>query len=328
MENTISIIIPIYKVEEYLPRCINSIISQTYKNLEIILVDDGSPDKCPTICDEYAQTDNRIKVIHKTNGGLSSARNAGLEMASGEWIAFLDSDDWVEPKMYEVLYDLAVRHNADISSCSSRNCYPGTTAPPIVHGVDTEIEFDTDGIIKDMLHQTYIRFEVWNKLWKRSLIGDVRFKVGQVAEDVYFDRVLFMRTNKIVHTTRVLHNYLVDRPGATNSTFKVARLGIFDEFDAWIEYLKGKDKNTQADMVGCIAITYAMSAYWGAINTKQDDNIIEKTRNAFEHFYDITKHSPYRKKYSIELFHLSPKLYNCLVSSKLYKKIVGIRHNP
>ena len=237
MASLISIIVPVYRVEEYLPRCLDSLINQTYKNLEIILVDDGSTDNCPAICDSYALKDNRIKVIHKKNGGLSSARNAGLDIATGEWVAFLDSDDWVEPEMYEILYSLANNYNADISSCKSRNCYPAEYVQTLENFSVDIIEFDTDSIIKDMLNQTHIRFEVWNKLWRKSLIGDVRFKVGQVAEDVYFDRVLFLRTNKIVHTNQILHNYVVDRPGATNSSFKEARLGIFEEFNEWISEL-------------------------------------------------------------------------------------------
>ncbi len=114
----ISVIVPIYKVEEYLHRCIDSIINQTYTNLEIILVDDGSPDNCPMICDEYAKKDSRIRVIHKKNGGLSDARNAGLEIATGEYIGFVDSDDWIHKDMYHILYKNIIEKDADIAECS------------------------------------------------------------------------------------------------------------------------------------------------------------------------------------------------------------------
>lgn len=113
----ISVIVPVYKTEQYLNRCVQSITDQTYKNLEIILVDDGSPDNCPEMCDQWAKKDERIKVIHKRNGGISSARNAGLDSATGDYIMFADSDDWMEPDMAEFLYRLIVKYDADISRC-------------------------------------------------------------------------------------------------------------------------------------------------------------------------------------------------------------------
>ena len=117
----ISVIIPVYGVELYLDKCIESVVNQTYRNLEIILVDDGSPDRCPTICDEWAELDNRNKVIHKKNGGLSDARNAGIRIASGELIGFVDSDDWISEGMYQLLYENMIENNSDISACGSRN---------------------------------------------------------------------------------------------------------------------------------------------------------------------------------------------------------------
>ena len=122
-EGKISVIVPIYKVENYLNRCVESIRKQTYRNLEIILVDDGSPDACGEMCDRYAQEDSRIRVIHKENGGLSDARNAGIEVAAGEYIAFIDSDDWIDDKMYEVLYHTLLKYDADIAECSYRNLF-------------------------------------------------------------------------------------------------------------------------------------------------------------------------------------------------------------
>jgi glycosyltransferase involved in cell wall biosynthesis len=112
--NLISVIVPIYKTEKYIRRCVDSILMQTYKNLEIILVDDGSPDKCPEICDEYAKKDNRVKVIHKQNGGLASARTAGLDMATGCYIGTVDSDDWIENQTYETAMAIMQKHNPDL----------------------------------------------------------------------------------------------------------------------------------------------------------------------------------------------------------------------
>ena len=124
MGELISVIIPIYNVEAYLDECIASVIAQTYSNLEIILVDDGSPDNCPQMCDEWAAKDSRIRVIHKENGGLSDARNAGIDIATGEYIAFVDSDDWIEPEMYEIMLAALKNENADICACNILSCFP------------------------------------------------------------------------------------------------------------------------------------------------------------------------------------------------------------
>ena len=117
MQPLISVIIPVYKVELYLRECIDSVLAQTYQNLEVILVDDGSPDQCGSICEQYAEKDNRVCVIHKENGGLSDARNAGIDVAKGEYIGFVDSDDWVAPDMYECLYKASVEYNAEFVVC-------------------------------------------------------------------------------------------------------------------------------------------------------------------------------------------------------------------
>ena len=124
----ISVIIPVYKVEPYLRQCVDSILSQTYTNLEVILVDDGSSDHCPAICDSYATQDSRVRVIHKTNGGLSDARNAALEVCTGDYIAFVDSDDWIEPEMYTDMMDLMQKQKLDIVFCTVREIVDGVPA--------------------------------------------------------------------------------------------------------------------------------------------------------------------------------------------------------
>lgn len=123
----ISVIVPVYKVENFLDRCVESIVGQTYENLEIILVDDGSPDNCPAMCDKWAEKDGRIKVIHKENGGVSSARNAALDIVSGDYICFVDSDDWIDPGMYEFLYKNSQKYDADISCCGIFDDYDDGT---------------------------------------------------------------------------------------------------------------------------------------------------------------------------------------------------------
>ena len=127
MGELISVIIPIYNVEAYLDECVQSILSQTHKQLEIILVDDGSPDGCPAMCDAWAEKDSRIRVIHKENGGLSDARNVGIDAATGDYIAFVDSDDWIVPEMYEKMLAALKKENADICACNILSCFPDRT---------------------------------------------------------------------------------------------------------------------------------------------------------------------------------------------------------
>jgi glycosyltransferase involved in cell wall biosynthesis len=172
----ISIIVPIYKVESYLRQCIDSIITQIYTNLEIILVNDGSPDNCGAICDEYAKKDKRIKVLHKKNGGVSSARNAGLNVASGEYLAFVDSDDWIESDMVEVLYQAIKISNADISCCNYYLAY--TNSNKVLNDTNETLIFNREQAIKQTLLNKYIFCSVWGKLFKKNLFDTVRFPLS------------------------------------------------------------------------------------------------------------------------------------------------------
>ena len=143
MENPlISVIVPIYNVEEYLNRCVESIVNQTYQKLEIILVDDGSPDNCPRMCDDWAKKDSRIKVIHKENGGLSDARNAGMKITTGEYISFIDSDDYIETCMIEILYEAIKKYDCDIASCRVRIVMDDKPSIPLTSAIDNKKVFD------------------------------------------------------------------------------------------------------------------------------------------------------------------------------------------
>ena len=208
MSDLISVVVPIYNVEKYLTKCIDSIINQTYKNLEIILVDDGSPDNCGKICDEYKKKDNRIKVIHKKNGGLSDARNEGIKIATGKYIGFIDSDDFVNLKMIEILYDLLKNNNADISVVSYKY-YFGEE-----ENNNESVEIKSPKILSNIDAITYL-FDnnklgnyAWNKLYKLSLFDDVKYPVGKKMEDLGTTYKLFSKSNKIVYSDTELYYYL------------------------------------------------------------------------------------------------------------------------
>ncbi len=211
----ISIIIPVYKVEKYLEKCIQSVINQTYENLQIILVDDGSPDNCGKICDEYAQKDHRIEVIHKSNGGLSDARNKGLEMAKGEYIGFVDSDDYIEADMYEVLYNLLKQYNADVSIC---NFYTVSQGKISIKNADNGInEYNRIEILKEILLDKNIQSYAWNKLYKKELFDEIKYPIGKKYEDIGTTFYLLEKCNKVVVTGKSEYYYINRQDSIVNN---------------------------------------------------------------------------------------------------------------
>lgn len=212
----VSIIVPIYKVEPYLRRCLDSIVNQTYTNLEIILVDDGSPDDCPQICDEYVAKDERIVVIHKENGGLSDARNAGLDICKGEYISFVDSDDWVDEKYVEVLLDLAVKENADISICEIKK-----TNQFEQFSLADKISFETYTPI-DAINRMFSKTEAsfiaaWGKLFKAHIFKSLRFPVSKIHEDEYINYKWYYKAKKIIYANIPLYFYFFRLDSITGS---------------------------------------------------------------------------------------------------------------
>ena len=205
-KDLISVIVPVYKVEEYLNRCVDSIINQTYKNLEIILVDDGSPDNCGKICDDYAKHDKRIKVIHKKNGGLSDARNAGLDIAKGKYIGFVDSDDYISENMYEILHKELVKNRADISIC---DYYTFDKKYPIFKLNDYEIKEYYNLNALDYVNITGLipGDTTWNKLYKRKLFKSIRFPLNRVYEDVGTTYKIYNIAKKIITVDIKLYAY-------------------------------------------------------------------------------------------------------------------------
>jgi len=208
-DKKISIIIPMYKVEEFLPACIDSAINQTYKNLEIILVDDGSPDNCGKIADEYAAKDSRIKSLHKPNGGLSDARNFGMEYATGDYLMFADSDDMLIENACEVLVSKIEAENADYVIGNYINCYEdGTLWANPVFNEEKYKEFRLD--IKDYKDSFFIMNSgVWNKIYRRDFIErlSLKFEIGLPAEDAIFTTYCFMKSSKVFYIPDKVYVY-------------------------------------------------------------------------------------------------------------------------
>lgn len=214
----VSIIVPIYNVEKYIHKCINSLINQTYKNLEIILVDDGSPDNCGYICDEYARRDSRIKVIHKKNGGLSNARNKGVEIATGDYVMYLDSDDYLELTACEELNNIIQKTQADIVCFNLKKVNEDgktiITSGIYNQGNTKELkEMTYQEAMIDNLYRRNIRYEAGSKIYKREIVEKVQFPEGMLAEDFATFYKFLYKANKIIFYSRCLYNY-VQRNGS------------------------------------------------------------------------------------------------------------------
>ena len=195
-EQKISVIVPVYKVEAYLDRCIQSIVEQSYQNLEIILVDDGSPDHCPAMCDAWAEKDERIRVIHKKNGGLSDARNAGMAVATGELMGFVDSDDWIARDMYRLLHERMIADGSDIAACGVEMVWDdGTPSKSLTQSGCCVL--NQEEAMRAIVKESWLKQPVWYKLYKTALIRDILFPVGKYHEDVFWSYQAVARVQRV-----------------------------------------------------------------------------------------------------------------------------------
>lgn len=294
-EEMISVIVPIYKVERYLKKCVNSILAQSYSNLEIILVDDGSPDGCPQMCDQFAKEDSRIVVVHKKNGGLSSARNAGIDVAHGGYIGFVDSDDWCEPNMFEMLYNALRETDCSISICGiERNEENGkrlneSCLKPGKKVVQQEqaLSYFFDGS----------SLPAWacNKLFKKTLWKDVRFPLNRQFEDIPVTRHFLMHERSIAVVPCVLYHYLTRTDSISGTSINVNFWLLMQEIEENVrlsrEVYGGRfDKESRSNLVGHSyhfmrkIVVSNNRKLWGKIpslleNVKSNKNYIRYARN-------------------------------------------------
>ncbi|HSI68468.1 MAG TPA: glycosyltransferase [Planococcus sp. (in: firmicutes)] len=312
MEDKISVIIPVYNVEDYLVKCVDSVIHQTHKNLEILLVNDGSTDGSGAICDSLEQTDSRVKVIHKENGGLSDARNAGMDAATGDFFAFLDSDDWVDRDMYEVLYKLMVEHDADLTICRFKNIYnhmveDGSTGKVAVY--DNIGALKAIAIIENNFFPTH---NVWNKLYRRELVENFRFIKGKLVEDLYFTPQVVYASKRCVYIDKAMYNYLRERPTSImNAPINFKRitdeLNGYNEFAQFLAELKLPKHSLN---IKEIYLRRLMELHYQVKNSKVEnkDKILKTLEeDFFTSPYRISKTSMSKNiRWKIGLFELSP----------------------
>ena len=229
-ENTkISVIIPVYNVEKYLRQCLESVINQTYKNLEIILVNDGSTDNSGKICEEYALKDERIKVIHKENGGISSARNTAVDIAKGEYITFIDSDDDVELDFIDYLYDILKHFNCKMSVCT-HNIVKNKKIRKSFN-LKTDYKLSSQECIKKLLYNDGIDTSAWAKLYDKSLFDNIRYPVGKLFEDIATTYKLFIKSKEIACGHLAKYNYNVRENSIVTKNFNKAKLDLLESTD-------------------------------------------------------------------------------------------------
>ena len=236
----ISVIVPIYNIKKYIADCVESIIEQSYENLEIMLVDDGSHDGSEKICDEYAKIDKRIRVIHKENGGLSDARNVGIDLAHGEYVTFVDGDDALENTAVEYLYDLIDKFDADMSICS----FSIVKKKKINVGKKyQEVRLNTDECLEKMLMEEGFNVTAWGKLYPRSFFKNIQFPVGKLHEDVGTTYKLIMQSKVIAYGPNPEYLYYQRKNSIVRSEFKLEKISLIHFTDQMCDEIDSKYPN-------------------------------------------------------------------------------------
>lgn len=294
----ISIVVPVYKVEAYLGRCVDSILSQSFADFELILVDDGSPDNCPQMCDEYAEKDNRIRVIHQKNGGAAAARNAGIDSAEGEWLAFIDSDDWVHPDYLKLLYDTAEEQNADVTACRYETVNDATTSDDSPMAPCLSDENRENYWINDRTGAVV----PWGKLYRREIFRELRYPEGRIGEDEFVSYKVIFGCEKLAILDNPLYRYYCNAGGVSRTDYFKRLPDIIDCFTEHIEFFK----DSPWQKVFRLEVEKYAEAYSEAIwllRGKKDDESRRKTqelRSVLKTFMDTHKGMiPFEKRKDI-----------------------------
>ncbi|WP_296386383.1 glycosyltransferase [Winogradskyella sp.] len=312
MEPKISIIVPIYNVEQYLNQCVDSLLNQSHKNLEIILVDDESPDNCAQICDDYKLKDDRIVVIHQKNKGLSGARNSGLEIATGDYVAFVDSDDWVGLDTYNTLLNLALENDLDIIECGISET--SLVENPTDDGSTTIKIENVSQALKRIINNT--QFSACTKLFKRLLIGDSRFKLNKTSEDIYFAVENIPKIKKMGYYDVPFYSYRPNPTSITKSPYSLKRLDDSITAGLYLEKnLKSlADNDTELKEVIKQHMLFKVDMHYKRLNYNAQLDPDYKHRNYLKelldhYYYKSNQHDFYLKLAS----RLSTKSFNKLI---------------
>ena len=335
MGTKISVVVPVYNIENYLPKCIESIMNQTYRNLEILLVNDGSTDCSGSICEQYAAMDHRIITIHKENGGLSDARNAGLDVASGDLIGFVDGDDWIDRDMYEVLSGLLATFTAEIAVCRYREISSW--------GVEDKSSNDlvvcegTEALQLMVNIKNNYRFGhfVPNKLFKKELIENFRFPVGKLVEDLYFTPSVIWASKRCVYSDSAKYNYLTDRQNSIMNA-NVSEKMVFDELKGYQElehFLSGKGVHDGASHIRGVFLSRLINYHYEIKNSslERKEQLLVILEKMFQSYSKGSSKTFFKPKWRIRigLFKCSPRFYDEVhgVVKKTRAMVKGIKQN-
>ena len=279
----VSIIVPIYKVENYLSRCVDSIVNQTYSNIEVILVDDGSPDNCGLIADEYEKKDNRIKSVHKENGGLSDARNHGMKYATGEYVLFVDSDDWLKEEMIDTLIHIAIESKADIVQSGFYYAYEDYLLyDDRYYSEDMPcIELNKQDLMKELVINERVKNFAWGKLYKINLIKDIPFKKGVLFEDVFWAHKVMDKVDKYVICHKPMCYYL-QRDDSIVSTYTVRNLDIIKGLKERHNFIEKNYKNLLNESYKILTKTILIHYY--LLNKNKDKDLNSKNRRELRNY--------------------------------------------
>ena len=314
----VSIIVPVYQVENYIRQCVDSILAQTFTDFELILVDDGSKDKSGQICDEYAGMDERVRVIHKENGGLSDARNRGLDQAVGNYFMFVDSDDYIAPTMVECLYKNTLKEDADIAACNFLYFFENDRKKDFATHIQSEVLTGTEIFYNRKNERNYGIWTVaWNKLYKRETFEKVRFRFGKYHEDEFWANDIYQMDIKIVTIPECLYYYRQRDNSIMGKKSIVKSLDILEAFQERIYiYLKEQKYSGQAYKVLVYSLEYLEESKRLITNVDEENSFIQAEKRT----RDIIKQLKKRKlsniqRVSLVLMGINP----CLVFA------VGIR---
>lgn len=298
MSECISVIIPVYNVEKFLDRCMESVVNQTYKNIEIILVDDGSTDSSGTKCDEWEKKDSRVIVIHKENSGLSGARNSGLERASGKYVLFIDSDDCVNKDICHKLHGMLTENEADIaigSPCKFSEKVPEDGSSEDCRVVDGKFALE-------QISREYKWVVAWGKLYKREIIGDMRFPEGKLHEDEFVIHELYYKCNKVAYTDDVLYYYFYNEDSITGKKFSARRMDVFEALRNRLAFYEQRNEE-KLFRITIIEMIEMMVSYAKLMDKRDDKDVLEKMKKDCKSLF-----LKYKRAYGITLWKY-PKVY-------------------
>ncbi len=319
----VSVIVPIYKVAPFIEKCVTSLLAQTYTELEIILVDDGSPDDCPAICDAFAAQDNRVRVIHQENGGLSAARNAGIRAATGAYLAFVDGDDFVSPDYIAVMLNACEENNTKMAACGYIEYYSDEKST-VVCVDETVILSAKEAVIDIFTMKNQVQVMAWNKLYARELFDntDICYPVGKIHEDVFTTYRCCAAAGNIVCVNKPCYYYVQREGSIISQTFSPKRLQLLDAVDSIRPFVE-----SHTPVYDEAYLYYVFLNHLTVINAMADSHYYDRSlftkmkRCIQKRLSDLKKNRYFSKKNLLTCFLLNMGMHGYYAFRKLYKRI-------